>query len=415
MKKLPKHTIGVGDRFGREAEAQLAALEALVGQDTLVCPVWNKSNREHTLIGSDPREVRQRADEAVAVRGWGHPYYVDADHIGLATVDRFLEPCDFFTIDVAAEIGQPEAQAEVEAFLDWLRPYWGAHEVEGLSQPLVLDSEGALSAAGRYLAAAGAAGRIYRHIVERKGEGEFVVEVSMDETDQPQTPSELAYILAMLARERIPVQTIAPRFCGRFNKGVDYVGDPEAFAREFEQDLLVLGWGVRTLGLPEGLKLSVHSGSDKFSLYPVIRRVIRRHQAGLHLKTAGTTWLEEIIGLAEAGGEGLAIAREIYRQAREHYEELTGPYASVLDVRCERLPSVREVDGWDGAMFAAALRHDPNCPAYNPNFRQLMHVSFKLAARMGDRFTRALEEYREPIARNVTHNLLRRHLEPLFA
>src|SRR6516225_625247 len=147
----------------------------------------------------------------------------------------------------------------------------------------------------------------------------------MDETDSPQTPPELLVILAALADERIPIQTIAPKFTGRFNKGVDYVGDLAQFEKEFRQDLAVIAFAVRKYGLPANLKLSVHSGSDKFSIYAPIRRAITRFEAGMHLKTAGTTWLEEVIGLAEAGGEGLDLAKTIYGKALEKREALCAP------------------------------------------------------------------------------------------
>ena len=144
----------------------------------------------------------------------------------------------------------------------------------------------------------------------------------MDETDTPQTPVELFLILAMIAREEIPAQTVAPKFTGRFNKGVDYVGDLAQFEKEFDEDLSVIAFAVREFGLPETLKLSVHSGSDKFSLYPIINRLIKKHGAGLHVKTAGTTWLEEVIGLAEAGGEGLRLAQEIYAGAHGAFRRI---------------------------------------------------------------------------------------------
>ncbi len=118
-----------------------------------------------------------------------------------------------------------------------------------------------------------------------------------------QTPPELLIILAALADEKIRLQTIAPKFTGRFNKGVDYVGDLGQFEREFNDDLAVIAHAVTAYGLPKNLKLSVHSGSDKFSLYPIIRKALQRTGAGVHVKTAGTTWLEELIGLCEAGGE----------------------------------------------------------------------------------------------------------------
>jgi len=258
------------------------------------------------------------------------------------------------------------------------------------------------------------AGRIYRFLVEKKGAANFISEVSMDETDSPQTPVELLIILAAIADEKIPVQTIAPKFTGRFNKGVDYVGDVPQFAREFNEDIAAIAFAVKTYGLPANLKLSVHSGSDKFSIYKAIHEAVVKSGAGVHLKTAGTTWLEEVIGLAEAGGSGLAIAKEVYREAFSQREELCAPYAAVIDIDVAKLPTPGEVDRWTSEQLVSALRHDQSNPAYNPSLRQLLHVGFKVAARMGDRYLKALEANEEVVARNVTTNLFDRHIRPVF-
>ncbi|RYD40219.1 MAG: hypothetical protein EOP83_35600, partial [Verrucomicrobiaceae bacterium] len=159
---------------------------------------------------------------------------------------------------------------------------------------------------------------------------------------------------------------------------------------------------------------SVHSGSDKFSIYPIIRRALQRSGAGLHVKTAGTNWLEEIVGLAEAGGEGLALAKSIYAKALENKAALCEPYATVIDIRDDRLPTAEEVRGWTSDQFTSALRHDPANPHYNPDLRQLLHVGFKIAAEMGDTYIGALTEHAAVIAKNVTYNLLERHMKQLF-
>ena len=161
----------------------------------------------------------------------------------------------------------------------------------------------------------------------------------MDETDLPQTPPELLIILALLADEKVKLQTIAPKFTGRFNKGVDYVGDLVQFEKEFNDDLAVIAYAIKQYGLPANLKLSVHSVRDKFSIYPIINKALARTGAGLHIKTAGTTWLEELIGLAEAGGDGLVLAKEIYAYALDHVDELCAPYASVIDIDRSKLPA----------------------------------------------------------------------------
>jgi hypothetical protein len=413
--KIEKYTFGAGDRFAHQGRAQLQAIlnAREVGID--VYPVWNKSNREHSIIKSQPGDVRAEADAAVAALGFKGAYYVDADHIGLKTVDAFIPASDFFTLDVADFTGKAAEADAVESFLKAVRRYTGSLSIPGIDRPFDLTEKTVRGAAGKFLLAVQEAGRIYRHVEERKGRDGFVTEISVDETDAPQSPVELFLILAMIAEQRIPIQTIAPKFTGRFNKGINYAGDLAQFEKEFDEDLSVIAFAIHEFGLPDTLKLSVHSGSDKFSIYPVINRLIKKHHAGLHVKTAGTNWLEEVIGLAESGDEGLALVKEIYAQAREHYDELVAPYSTVIDIDPDKLPDPKSVSGWSSSQYADALRHVESSPHYNPNFRQLLHVGFKVAAGMGKRFTGALEANEEIVARNVTQNLFERHLQPIFA
>ena len=412
--KIQKYTFGTGDRFAHQGSAQLRAILKAREGGVDVHPVWNKSNREHTIIKSKPDDVRAEADAAVTALGFTGAYYVDADHIGLKTVEAFIPGSNFFTLDVADFTGKAAESDAVETFLKAVRHYTGSLSIPGIDRPFEITEETVRGAAGKFLLAVQEAGRIYRHVEARKGKESFVTEVSVDETDSPQNPVELFLILAMIAGERIPVQTIAPKFTGRFNKGVDYVGDLGQFEREFDEDLSVIAFAIREFGLADSLKLSVHSGSDKFSIYPIINQLIKKHDAGLHVKTAGTTWLEEVIGLAESGGEGLELAKEIYSQARDHFAELVAPYSTVIDIDPAKLPHPKSVMGWSSTEYANALRHVKSSPDYNPNFRQLLHVGFKVAAGMGQRFTGALEANEEIVGRNVTQNLFSRHLLPLF-
>jgi len=411
---LEKYSLGVGDRFGRQAPAQLRACMAAAREGVEVIPVWNKSNREHVIIGSEPGGTRAAVDAAVKELGWTKPYHVDADHIGLGTVDRFLPHADFYTIDVAEWIGKPASAEVVAAFTARHGELVGKIAIPGVERPFDINALEVQRMAGKYLLAVQQAGKVYRHVASLKGQGKFITEVSLDETDSAQTPPEMLVILAALADEEIPVQTIAPKFTGRFNKGVDYVGDVERFEREFNEDLAVIGFAVKQYGLPPTLKLSVHSGSDKFSLYGPMRRGLARFGAGLHLKTAGTTWLEEVIGLAEAGGPGLALAKEIYAGALSRADELCAPYATVIDIDKSKLPSGGEVLKWSAEQFVAALRHDQRNPAFNPHLRQLIHVGYKIAAQMGGCYLEALETAKAFVSRNVTENLYARHIKPLF-
>ena len=412
--KLEKYSFGVGDRFARQAKAQLHAFELAAKDGAEIVPVWNKSNREHMTIGSSPDSVRAAAGRAVTTLGWDKGYYVDADHIRLDTVDGFTKSSDFYTIDVAEYIGKPVQADTVQIFVKDHPELIGALKIPGIEYSLEATAADVARIAGKYFAAVKEAGQIYRHIADVKGEGQFVTEISMDETDSPQTPPELLVILALIADERVPVQTIAPKFTGRFNKGVDYVGDIVQFEKEFRDDLAVIAFAVNRYDLPENLKLSVHSGSDKFSIYAPIRRALADFDAGIHLKTAGTTWLEELIGLAEADGEGLALAKEIYAKALAKREALCEPYATVIDIDPTKLPSAPEVASWSARQYVSALRHDQSNPEFNPNVRQLLHVGYKIAAQMGDRYLNTLDTCEESISKNVTENLYARHMRPLF-
>lgn len=410
---LPKFTLGLGDRFGHQGRAQLLALQTAAGHGITVSPVWNKSNREHNLVGTEPSSLRAEADEAVAALGWKTPHFVDADHINMKTVDRFLKASDFFTMDVAYSIGKQPDPTDVERLIK--KHAGDPLNYPGLSSPILRGREQITAAAAKFLAAMKEAGELYRYIASRKPADSFAVEVSTDEAAAPQTPAELYLILAMLADEGVPVATIAPKFTGQFNKGVDYEGNIADFTREFEDDLIVLKHAGPALGLPEGLKLSVHSGSDKFSIYPVINRLVKKHGAGLHLKTAGTTWLEEIAAIAGSGEEGRTLAAGIYAEALDRYDEVTSPYATVLHIDRTKLPPASEVASWDGARLSRAIIHEQTSPDFNPHVRQLFHVSFKLAAESGPRFTNLLECHSAVVGAAVTSNLWDRHIKPLFA
>ncbi|MFZ0661893.1 MAG: tagaturonate epimerase family protein [Acidobacteriaceae bacterium] len=414
MTTLGKFSLGVGDRFAHQAKAQLEACVLAAKRGVEVTPVWNKSNREHVIIGSEPGSVRAAADAAVRSLGWTKPYFCDADHINLETVDRFLLSCDFYTIDVADFIGKPAEWAAIESFTKKHSELVGKTQLKGTNEIVTITGDQLSKTAAKFLFAVQEAGKVYRKIESAKGHGNFIAEISMDETDAAQTPAELLIILAAVADESIPIQTIAPKFSGRFNKGVDYVGDVSQFASEMALDMAAIRHAVAHYGLPANLKLSVHSGSDKFSIYPAIHDSMKKFNTGVHLKTAGTNWLEEVIGLAEAGGPALALAKEIYAEAYAHSAELCAPYSTVIDIDPARLPAPEAVVHWTSGQFTAALRHNQKDPAYNPSFRQLLHVGFKVAAKKGPRYLNLLEANEAVIAKNVTENLYKRHIEPVF-
>ncbi len=412
--KLEKYSFGIGDRFAQQGKAQLEAIIKAKKLGIDIVPVWNKSNREHQIIHSSPQDTKEAAENAVKKLGWKEAYYVDADHINLKTVDAFLEHSNFFTLDVADFIGSEVSDEELAQFLELASHYEGDLTIPGIPEPFRIDRDELTGIAYRFLGAIREASTIYQHIASKKGEEGFIAEVSMDEVENPQTPVELFFILLMIKHYGIPAQTIAPKFTGRFNKGVDYVGDVEQFRKEFEEDLLVIEHGINTFDLHDNLKLSVHSGSDKFTIYPIMGELIAKHNKGIHVKTAGTTWLEEVIGLAMAGGEALELAKDIYFRAYERQQELCGPYATVIDIDPDTLPTPAEVNMWNSDQFANTLRHIPGHPQYHAGFRQLIHVGYKVAAELGDQFLQMVADHSQVVGEQVTTNIFERHIKRLF-
>ena len=412
--KLGKYSFGLGDRFGHQANAQLKAVMKASELGIEIIPVWNKSFREHEIINSHPKDTRTEADEAVSTLNWTGDYFVDADHVNINSIDHFIDFCDFFTIDVADYIGKSVSDSDLKLFTTANIKYIGELTLAGIPEKFNVGEDELKIIGLKYLCAVKEARKIYEHLCKVKGEDGYIVEVSLDETDTPQSPIDLLFILSAISEEGIPVQTIAPKFSGRFNKGIDYEGDVSQFTKEFEQDIAILEYAKKVFPLPDNLKLSIHSGSDKFSIYEPVRQALKKFDAGIHIKTAGTTWLEELIGLSLSGNKGFNIATEIYDIAYKRFAELCAPYSNVIDIKKEELPSPTEVKNWPGEIFAATLRHDQKNKNYNSNFRQLLHVAYKVAAELGTRYTDALIEHEEIIGLNVTENIYKRHIKKIF-
>ena len=405
MIKLKKYSMGIGDRFGLQGNFQLEAFAMLRNKGIAVTPVWNKSHREHLNTHTTPESVRNEALQAVAALNWNLPFHIDADHITMDTVSGYVEHADFFTIDVAREIQSPGANDGSEESIDAFSRISHPDFLGSFSRDYLMELH------SKYQTAVREASRIYRFIQDRKKD--FITEISMDEVPHYQSPRELYFILFLLAHHGIRIQTIAPKFPGRFNKGVDYDGSTDEFSKHFENYLLAVRSARENFNMEEELKLSIHTGSDKFSLYPVMGRLIRKHNMGIHLKTAGTTWLEEVIGLAEAGETDFVC--RLYAVALDRFDELTANYDQVLNIDRDQLPSCHDLSRLNGASLAAVIRHDKDNPGYDPNVRQLLHTAYKIAAEQIDEYSNLVKVHAALIGRGVRDNILHRHLLSLFA
>lgn len=412
--RLHKYSIGTGDRFGCQGKAQLEAIIKAQENGIDIAIVWNKSHREHLITNTSPGDVLKEAQNAVEELNWKGTYHIDADHVGLSNINLFIDSSDYFTLDIAEYIDKKASIDEINEFIDKHEKLTGNLFISNIKKPLTITKKRLRKIAEKYLLAIKKAGKMYRKIEDKKGKNNFIIEVSMDETTKPQTPIEILFILAAIADEHIPIQTIAPKFSGRFNKGVDYEGDIKEFSKELKIILAVIQFAIKEFSLPDNLKISLHSGSDKFSIYNIINKTIKDFETGFHLKTSGTTWLEELIGLAIAGGEGLEIAKEIYIKAHSRLDELCAPYLAVVDINTDKLPNPEQVIKWTSEEFVRILRHDLSSKYYNRDFRQLLHTAYKIAAEMGSRYIDTVNKYEEIISKNVTKNIYERHLSKVF-
>jgi len=371
-------SVGLGDRIGLATPGHVRALRSTASG---LAPIFaQQSIREMERTGRGPGEVMDDATWGLLAAGWQEPFGADADHLKTTEhIDRCLPwGYTFFTIDPGDHVGGPVPWERLE---DTPRDL-----VARLARPLDLGDrvlapteEELLGAAATYGAAVAHVAELYAHLCDRAPAGSFELEVSVDETDAPTTHAQHVYIADALARLGVRWVSLAPRFVGSFEKGIDYRGDVDSLA----DDLAVHAAIARRLG---PYKLSVHSGSDKFSAYPAIAEAT----AGvLHLKTAGTSYLEALRAVAL---HDEALMARIYAFALERFAEDRATY------------------------HLSAGEPRPRAPAdlEDPAVRQVLHVTFGsvLASELGDELRERLrgdlrESYAEALERH-----LGRHLAP---
>ncbi len=400
---------GLGDRLGLATPGHVRAVRAVGGGIAPIFP--QQSIREMTRTGRTPIEVMDDATWGQFAEGWRGGTGADADHLKTtADVDACLAVgFSLFTIDPGEHVDSQADTADLAALrartaaLPWAelddsepalrKRYLGqSFAVEHLS--LAFDEATLLRAAVKYGRAVAHVARMSRHLLKAAGPRPVELEVSVDETDTPTSPAEHYWVAAELKRLGVAWVSLAPRFVGRFEKGVDYIGDLAAL----EQDLAAHAALARHLG---PYKLSLHSGSDKFSVYPIAARLTR----GLvHLKTAGTSYLE---ALRTAAALDPVFFRAIYAFARERYDTDKASYHVSAELR--RAPEAAGVP-------------EADLPSLLEQFdaREILHVTFgsvlkEVGADGRPRFKEALfgllRSHPDAYARNLESHFAR-HLRP---
>jgi tagaturonate epimerase len=400
---LGLHTsAGMGDRIGLATPGHVRAFRAAGNR---IAPIFaQQSIREMDRTGRTPQQVMDDAMWGVFVEGWQEGFGADADHLKTtADIDACLAAgYTFFTIDPGAHVdnraetaGVGELRELAESLPANLQPRASGllgkgFDIEGLW--LTFNEATLLKAVVKYGKAIAHVVFMHRHLVEAAGPRPFELEVSVDETEEPTSHAEHLYIAKELKRLGVKWISLAPRYIGTFEKGVDYIGDVAAF----ETDLTGHAAIARQFG---PYKLSLHSGSDKFSIYPA---AMRQTHGLVHLKTAGTSYLEALRTIATLD---IDLFRDIYVFAREHYDSDKASYHVSAELSRASVPE--EVKDWPGLLeqFDA---------------REILHVTFgsvltsKTATgdwRFYDRFMNVLRANPEAYASNLEKHFIR-HLTP---
>jgi hypothetical protein len=393
---------GFGDRLGLATPGHVRAV-----RPTGIAPIFaQQSIRENARTGRSAQEVLDDAMWGAFQEGWHDKWGADADHLKLPSdIDACVAAgYTFYTIDPGAYVDNRaetsnlgELRELAEKLPTNLQPHstrlmGKTFDIEGLS--IHFDEATLLKAAVKYGLALAHVTAMYQHLAHAAGQTPFEFEVSVDETEQPTTHAQHIYIASELRRLGVKWVSLAPHFQGRFEKGVDYIGDLAAF----EADLAKHAAIAKLLG---PYKLSLHSGSDKFSIYPAVMR----HTCGLvHLKTAGTSYLEALRTIAELDVD---LFREIYEFSREHYN--TDKTSYHVSAKLENAPLPKAVDYWPELLdqFDA---------------REILHVTFGSVLtettafgkrRFYNRIMTLLRENCEAYTANLERHFAR-HLKPLM-
>ncbi len=396
---------GTGDRLGSATPGHIRALRAVGG----IAPILaQQSMRENARTGRTPQQVVDDACWGILQEGWRDPWGADADH--LKTTDD-IDICaaagyTFFTIDPGDHVDNDahtdDAETLREKFqsLPWSRlrdtpdamraRYVGRKQViEGMV--LIFDEMALLRAACKYGGALAHTADMYSHLVEVTASGTavtgaFELEVSVDETETPTSPLEHVFIVSELSRLGVTWVSLAPRYVGRFEKGVDYIGDLDVFRAEFAKHAAI----ARVLG---PYKLSIHSGSDKFSIYPLMAAETKRMA---HLKTAGTSYLEALRAIA---GVDPGLFREILALAISSYDVDRATYHVSADAGKVPAPESLADDALAGVLDLF-------------DGREVLHVTFgSILDTYGERLKAVLDAHEEAHYDALEEHFIR-HLGP---
>ena len=414
MLTLNKYSFGFGDRFSLHSNAFFNALKQAHDNGIQITPIWNKSIREYSILGDKPAQIKSKVDVLMKQHDWCKKYIIDADHINNENLDEFIDYCDYFTIDVSVYIRKLAHYDEMDSFIKYNQKYIGRMNVPGMSETFQVFENMITSFAGMYLLAAQKAGEIYELIKQKKGHANFITEISMDEVHYSHSPLELFFILNALAYYNVDFQLISPKFIGRFNKNIDYNGDTNKFKAELEMYLKMINFAIEEFHLNPNLKLSIHSGSDKFLIYPIIKEVLKEFGAGIHVKTSGIGWLESIIVLSEKEGKYFSFVKDIYNESYENFSDLVVPYDKVIDINKSKLPSPEEFKSIEGKQFKAFLDNHPENDRYNPTLRQFMSCAYITAASHKETYQELVKEHLEEINARISEKLYKWHFEKIF-
>jgi len=413
--QIPSYSFGFGDRFSLHGNAFISAIQEMEIEDKNIFPVWNKSHTEFHRTGDSPQQMKDTIEHFCVSANWQGKFAQDADHVTLENIDEYVNTCDYFTIDVSGFIRKLAHYDEMDTFIKSNQKYIGRLEVPGMKDSFQVFENVITSYAGMYLLAAKKAGELYQYILEKRKGKPFITEISMDEVNYSHSPLELFFILNALAFYKVDFQLISPKFIGRFNKNIEYVGKVEQFEAELDMYMLIMKFAIQEFGLNKSLKLSLHTGSDKFSIFPIIKKMLKKHNSGIHIKTSGIGWLTSLSVIGKKGKTELDLIKSFYQDAYHNFSDIITHFDKVTDINKNNLPEIDQVMHWNGEDFEEALTISASNKKYNPTFRQFMSCAYGVVDKNSEVYKKVVNENIEEINEQIKTELVASYLKPLFS
>lgn len=412
MLALGKYSIGFNNSITHPEIAQLAAIQLATNNGIQITPVWNKTYTEHLQTKSTAAEFQNYIEESRKQANWKADYFIDSENITNENIEFFLPHCNYFTFSISDFISNKPTDDKINKLHKLANTFFGTIVIDELSKPISFTENDINLFADKYLGAIENISKLHQVIQNKKGNGNYLVEISAFDLDAPLSTIETFFLFASLFIEKIPVTVFTPRFSGQILRSIDFIGNIQVFENKLVTNANLLESIKKQFNFSSDLKIGIHQACDKPSLYPIINKVIKQANVGIHIKTAGSTWLTDCTALIQINEDTLDLVKSIYAIALNQIDLLSKSYINKLKIDKTKLPTSAEMFMWPSEGMKAVLTiHDKD---FNPNLRQLMSIAFNIAAEYGAIFTECIIDNNEEISKQHTISIYESIIKPIL-